>query len=178
MHLCRCDANHHHHHQPINAPTGWGTGLPYGLPTRRTSHNPPRGPSASWWVLMIANAAGTYGLTCLPKHGGARDIKFLVTHPMTDQNCLTSAIARRNALTAGHMPLLDIGPSYCSPSRSIFGYSHPSASRPAQIVTPPGLRASYTTFTETLSPLQNLFTPADVDYTAEIPIEEGYDNVK
>jgi hypothetical protein len=26
----------------------WGTGLPYGLPTRRTGHNPPRGPSADW----------------------------------------------------------------------------------------------------------------------------------
>jgi hypothetical protein len=42
----------------------------------------------------------TNGLTCLPKHGGAQDNKFLVTHPMTDQRCLTSAIARRSALTA------------------------------------------------------------------------------
>jgi hypothetical protein len=30
---------------------------------------------------------GTNGLTCLPKHGGARDNKFFVTHPMTDQRC-------------------------------------------------------------------------------------------
>jgi hypothetical protein len=48
-------------------------------------------------VLTTANAAGTNGLTCLPKHG-ARDNKILVTHPMTDQRCLTSAIARRSAL--------------------------------------------------------------------------------
>jgi hypothetical protein len=31
----------------------------------------------------------------------ARDNKFWVTHPMTDQRCLTSTIARRSALTAG-----------------------------------------------------------------------------
>jgi hypothetical protein len=47
-------------------------------------------------------------------------------------------------------PMLDIGLSNFSPSRPILGYSHPApTSRPAQIVTPPGLRASYTTFTET-----------------------------
>jgi hypothetical protein len=28
------------------------------------------------WVLTIANATGTNVLTCLPKHGGARDNKF------------------------------------------------------------------------------------------------------
>jgi hypothetical protein len=72
---------------------------PHGLHIRRTGHNPPRGPIAVWWVLKIANAAGTNGLTWLPKRG-ARDNKFLVTHPMTDQRCLTSAIARRSALTA------------------------------------------------------------------------------
>jgi hypothetical protein len=48
---------------------------------------PPSGrcTSAGWWVLTTANAAGTsrVGLTCLPKYGGARDSKFLVTHPMT-----------------------------------------------------------------------------------------------
>jgi hypothetical protein len=37
-------------------------------------------------VQTTANAAGTNGLTCLPKHGGARDNKFLVTRPMTDQS--------------------------------------------------------------------------------------------
>jgi hypothetical protein len=36
-------------------------------------------------VLTTANAAGkTNRFTCLPKNGGARDNKFLVTHPMTD----------------------------------------------------------------------------------------------
>jgi hypothetical protein len=68
---------------------------------KRTGHNPPRGPSARWWVLTTANAAKTNGLTYLPKYGGARDNKFLITHLMTDQCCLTSAIARRSALTAG-----------------------------------------------------------------------------
>jgi hypothetical protein len=28
------------------------------------------------WVLTTANAAGTNGLTCLPKHGEARDNKL------------------------------------------------------------------------------------------------------
>jgi hypothetical protein len=51
--------------------------------------------------LTTPNAAGSNGLTWLPKHGGARDSKFLVTHPMTDQCRLTSTIARRSALTAG-----------------------------------------------------------------------------
>jgi hypothetical protein len=74
----------------------WGTGLPYELHIRRTGHNPPRVPSAGWWVLTTANAAGTNGLTCLPKHRGARDNKFF-TYPMTDQRCLTSTIARRSA---------------------------------------------------------------------------------
>jgi hypothetical protein len=27
-------------------------------------------------TLLIANATGTNGLTCLPKHGGAQDNKF------------------------------------------------------------------------------------------------------
>jgi hypothetical protein len=79
----------------------WGTGLPYVLHIRRMDHNLPRRPRAGWWVLTTANAAETNGLTCFPKHGGAPGIKFLVTHPMTDQRCLTSAIARRSALTAG-----------------------------------------------------------------------------
>ncbi|CAH0403942.1 unnamed protein product [Chilo suppressalis] len=41
-------------------------------------------------------------LTCLPKHGGARDSTFLVTHPMTGhcESCLTSTIA---AVSAHHL---------------------------------------------------------------------------
>jgi hypothetical protein len=37
--------------------------------------------------------------------------KFLITHPMTDQRCLTSAIARQNALTVG--PWNSSSPSDC-----------------------------------------------------------------
>jgi hypothetical protein len=46
----------------------------------RTGHISPRGPSAGWWVLKTTNAAGTNGITCIPKHGEVRDSKFLVTH--------------------------------------------------------------------------------------------------
>jgi hypothetical protein len=53
-----------------------GTVLPYGLHIRRTGHYPPRGPSAGWWVLTTANAAGANSLTCFSKHGGARDNKY------------------------------------------------------------------------------------------------------
>jgi hypothetical protein len=35
-------------------------------------------------VLTTENTAGINGLTSLPKHGGAGDNKFLVTHPMTE----------------------------------------------------------------------------------------------
>jgi hypothetical protein len=42
------------------------------------------------------------------------------------------------------------------------------SSRPAQIVTPPGLRASYTTFTETRPPVQNSFTLTVVGSTADM----------
>jgi hypothetical protein len=33
--------------------------LPYRSIIRRTGIKPPRGPSAGWWVLTTANAAGT-----------------------------------------------------------------------------------------------------------------------
>jgi hypothetical protein len=57
-------------------PHCWGTSLPFGIHIRRSGYNPPRGPSAGWWVLTTAHAARTNGLTYLPKHGGARDNKF------------------------------------------------------------------------------------------------------
>jgi hypothetical protein len=69
--------------------------IPYGLPTRKMGHNPPRGPSTDWSVLTTANTAEINGLRCLRKHRGAQDNKFLVTHPMTNQCCLASAIVRR-----------------------------------------------------------------------------------
>jgi hypothetical protein len=83
-------------------PNCWDTDLPYGLHIRRTGHNPPCRPSADWWVLTTVNAAGTNGLTCLSKNGGARNNKFLVTHPMINlyERCLASAMARR-----AHWPL-------------------------------------------------------------------------
>jgi hypothetical protein len=71
--------------------------------------------------------------------------------------------------SAHYSPLLDIGLSNFLPSRSILDYSQPvPANRPAQIVTPPGLRASYTTFTETRSPFQNSFTPTVAGSTADM----------
>jgi hypothetical protein len=61
------------------------------------------------------------------------------------------------------------GLSDYSPFRSIFGCSHPAlANRPAQIVTPPGLRASYTAFIETWSPFQNSVTPTVIGSTADM----------
>jgi hypothetical protein len=68
---------------------------------RRTSHNPPRGPSADWWVLTTANATGANGLTCLPKHEGARDIEFLAIHPKTGLTLLSYRDRTLSALTAG-----------------------------------------------------------------------------
>jgi hypothetical protein len=79
----------YHHHQPINVPNAEAQAFLT------------LGPSVCWWVLTIINAARTNGLTCLPKHGKILDNKFLVTHPMTDQRCLTSVIVRRSALTVG-----------------------------------------------------------------------------
>jgi hypothetical protein len=78
----------------------WGTGLPYGLHIRKRAITHHAGP-VDWWVLTTANTVGPNCLTCLPKYGGAWSNKFLVTHPMTDQRCLTSTIARTSALTAG-----------------------------------------------------------------------------
>jgi hypothetical protein len=40
-------------------------------------------------VLTTENAAGTNCLTCLPKHGGARDNNFLVAYDANDQRCFT-----------------------------------------------------------------------------------------
>jgi hypothetical protein len=61
-------------------PHYWGTGLPYGLHIKRTDHNPPRGPSAGWWVVTTAITARTNGLMCLPKDGAVRDNNFFFRH--------------------------------------------------------------------------------------------------
>jgi hypothetical protein len=60
--------------------------LPYQSHIRRTDYNP-TGSSAVWWVLMIANAASTNGLTRLLE-------QFELIDPMIDQSCLTFAITR------------------------------------------------------------------------------------
>jgi hypothetical protein len=51
----------------------WGTGLPYELHIRSITHY---APSVDWWVLTNANAAGTNGLACLPKHEEAQNPAF------------------------------------------------------------------------------------------------------
>jgi hypothetical protein len=76
--------------------------------------NGPRGPSAGWWVLTTANAAGTNILTCLPKDGGARDRKIF-GHSSDDWPLLTllrnssflSAIYLKSTLlTSGRWPVV------------------------------------------------------------------------
>ncbi|CAG9792151.1 unnamed protein product [Diatraea saccharalis] len=83
-------------------------------------HDPPRWPNADWRVLTTANAAGTNGLTCLPKHGVVRDNNFLVTHPVTDpcERCLTTTIAGHGAYPQRHRVF--ITPTIkCAPLSSI-----------------------------------------------------------
>ncbi|RVE45953.1 hypothetical protein evm_009426 [Chilo suppressalis] len=88
---------------PFNVPTaGAQAFLMDGI--RRLGYVPTRGPSADWRVLTNADATGTNGLTCLRKHGGAQDSKFLVTRPMTDhcESFLTSTIAAERANNLHH----------------------------------------------------------------------------
>jgi hypothetical protein len=118
------------------------------LPTRRTGHNPSRGSSADWWVLTTTNIARTNGLTCLPKHGGARHSHSLCNGGKSIYKfniIITSSLQS----TAGHRHLQFLATSL-------------------DLVTPPGLRASCTTFTETQFPLQNSFNPAVVGSTANM----------
>jgi hypothetical protein len=71
--------HHHHPHQPINVRTA-------GIQAFRITHkeNGPLPTTRAQCGLTTANATGTNGLTCLPKHEGVRDNKFLVTHLMTN----------------------------------------------------------------------------------------------
>jgi hypothetical protein len=112
---CICLARDHHD-QPVKVPTAGAQAflMDYTQGERAIIHH--AGPVWIGSLLTTAHAAGTYGLTCLPKHRGTRDNKFLVTHPMTDQRCLTSANARRNALTDWLMQSLTAGPSSSSSS--------------------------------------------------------------
>ena len=55
------------------------------------------------------------------------------------------------------------------PSDLILVYSHPaSTSHLTKIVVPPSLRASYLTFADSRSPLENMSTPAIVISTANM----------
>jgi hypothetical protein len=86
--------------QPINVATARAQAflMDYSQGERAITHH--AGPvrigthqySADWYPAVFAVVSGISDLTCLPKLRGARDIKFLVTHPMTDQCCLASAI--------------------------------------------------------------------------------------
>jgi hypothetical protein len=48
----------------------------------------------------VVSAAETDGLSCLPKHGGARDNKILVTHPMIDfcERCLNRLFSKEDVV--------------------------------------------------------------------------------
>jgi hypothetical protein len=52
------------------------------------------------WLQKTANAAGTNGLTCLPKHGGARDNKFDPSDDWPLQTLLSFRDRTPSALTA------------------------------------------------------------------------------
>jgi hypothetical protein len=85
-----------HHHQPFNVPPAGEQAffIDYLQGERAITYH--AGPVwIGTYVLMNAIASGTNGLTCLLKKGGARENNFLVTHPMTEECCLASAIARR-----------------------------------------------------------------------------------
>jgi hypothetical protein len=53
------------------------------------------------WVVTTANAAGTNGFACLPKHGGARDSKFCSYIPWLTFADVSFSYHTPNALTAG-----------------------------------------------------------------------------
>jgi hypothetical protein len=69
-----------YHHQPINVPTAGAQAflMDYLQGEQAITHHAGPVRIGGW----TANAAGTNGLTCLPRHGGARDDKVLVTHPI------------------------------------------------------------------------------------------------
>jgi hypothetical protein len=93
----------------------------------------------------------------------------LIAHCVTITILITSVSSPSSSAQCS--PLLAIGLSNFLPFCSIFGYSLPApSSRPEQIVTPTSPRASYITFTETRSPLQNSFTPVVVGSMAGILI--------
>jgi hypothetical protein len=93
----------------------------------------------------------------------SRQVDLIVYWVQLTVEIITKCKVRYSSLSsssAHYSALLGIGLSNFSPFRSISGYSHPApASCPAQIVTPPGLRAS---------PLQNSFNPAGIGSAADM----------
>jgi hypothetical protein len=71
------------------------------------------------------------------------------------------SVAHVSSSSAYYSPLLDIGLSNVSPSRSIFGYSHPAVLRKSR--TPPGLWAS------TCLVLSIIFSPVCLGQKNRIP---------
>jgi hypothetical protein len=70
--------------KPIAVCLRWeccGTGLPYRLRIRKTGYNPPRGPSADWWVLTTA---ARNSLTWHEKHVGAQNNTYTLRYPSDD----------------------------------------------------------------------------------------------
>jgi hypothetical protein len=133
------------------------------------------GCNRTWYTVSLVSSAGYYWIrVCYYIYvRGVYDWFKGCTKPATTELLLSmcSRTVRRilwllrtttwtstsssSSSSAHYNPLLDIGVSNLSPSRSIFGYSHPApASRTAQIVTPPGLRTSYTTFTKQVHSLR------------------------
>jgi hypothetical protein len=86
------------------------------------------------WIITTTNGAGISSLTCFPKHGGARDNKFLVTHPMTDlyEQCLGSAIARW-----AHWPLNHRAPPLYNMhiNRELLQYQHCTRAKPGRVTS-------------------------------------------
>uniref|UniRef100_A0A2H1VCD9 SFRICE_016620 n=1 Tax=Spodoptera frugiperda TaxID=7108 RepID=A0A2H1VCD9_SPOFR len=128
----------------------------------------------------IDNATAVYDKTnaSMSTSGSLRRHNSPITHAAADytyieldpfDHILSTAKNKRQSSSAYSSPLLDIGLPNCSPLCSITSDSHPApASHPAQIVTPPRLGASYTTFTETRSPLQDSLTPTVVGPAANM----------
>jgi hypothetical protein len=106
-------------------------------------------------------------------------VNFLVTRSMNDvqdrrKEVWCSWQKKKEYIIISINPLQSTSLSKFSLSRSIFGYSHPApASRPAQIVTPPGQRASYTTFTETRSPLTSTAVGSTADMANPLPLQHA-----
>jgi hypothetical protein len=78
--------NYNHHHQPINVPIAGAQAFHMDYPQGERAITTQAQCGLDWWVLTTANAAGTNGLMCLPKHGRAQ----ILGHPSDDRPMLLS----------------------------------------------------------------------------------------